>query len=255
MPHKPRLNRLIQLLEEGKPAFGAHVYNGNLDEIAHAATAGYDFVFIENEHVGMDFTQLKVSLQFFLNRKSIVDQGSLQANPTPLVRVAPNTGEMNQWVVKQTLDHGVYGVLLPKGGVRGSSPRRRARLPISSKERRRTSLGRTWLESPAAGARYWGLTVPEYYDSAGLWPLDPDGEIFLMAICESAKGVKNLPDILREVKGIGGVLAGPGDLSVTMGAAGNPQDPDVQEALLSILNTCKQYGVPCGAVSSTPGRT
>ena len=114
MPRNPRLNHLIELLEQGKPAFGAHVYNGNLDEIAHATTAGYDFVFIENEHVGMDFTQLRISLQFFLNRKSIHEQGSLQANPTPLVRVAPNTGEMNQWVVKQTLDHGVYGILLPK---------------------------------------------------------------------------------------------------------------------------------------------
>ena len=107
MPHNPRLNRLIELLEQEKPAFGTHVSNGNLDEIAHTATAGYDFVFIENEHVGMDFSQLRVSLQFFLNRRSILEQGSLQANPTPLVRVAPNTGEMNQWVLKQTLDHGV----------------------------------------------------------------------------------------------------------------------------------------------------
>ena len=83
MPHKPKLNRIIQLLEEGKPAFGTHVSNGNLDEIANATTAGYDFVFIENEHVGMDFSQLRVSLQFFLNRKNIHEQGSLQANPTP----------------------------------------------------------------------------------------------------------------------------------------------------------------------------
>ncbi len=251
MPRNPRLNRLIELLEEGKPAFGAHVYNGNLDEIAQATTADYDFVFIENEHVGMDFTQLKISLQFFLNRKSIHEQGSLQANPTPLVRVAPNTGEMNQWVVKQTLDHGVYGVLLPK--VESVEAAKAAVLACRYPQKR--DAEHPWGErgwSPGAAARYWGLTVPEYYDSAGLWPLDADGEIFLMAICESATGVKNLPDILREVKGIGGVLAGPGDLSVTMGAAGNPQDPDVQEALLSILNTCKKHGVPCGAVSGTP---
>ena len=251
MPHNPRLNRLIQLLEEEKPAFGAHVSNGNLDEIAHATTAGYDFVFIENEHVGMDFSQLRVSLQFFLNRKTILQQGSLQANPTPLVRVAPNTEEMNQWVVKQTLDHGVYGALLPK--VESVEAAKAAVLACRYPQKR--GAEHTWGErgwSPGAAARYWGLSVPDYYDSAGLWPLDADGEIFLMAICESAKGVKNLPDILREVKGIGGVLAGPGDLSVTMGAAGNPQDPEVQEALLSILNTCKQFGVPCGAVSSTP---
>ena len=147
MPHKPRLNRLIELLEQEKPAFGTHVSNGNLDEISHAATAGYDFVFIENEHVGMDFSQLRVSLQFFLNRKNIHEQGSLQANPTPLVRVAPNTEEMNQWVLKQTLDHGVYGALLPK--VESVEAARAAMLamPLPPEARRRASVGRTGLES------------------------------------------------------------------------------------------------------------
>ena len=83
MPHKPRLNRLIQLLEEGKPAFGAHVYNGNLDEIAHATTAGYDFVFVENEHVGMDFTQLKVSLQFSSIAKASTNRTACRPTPRP----------------------------------------------------------------------------------------------------------------------------------------------------------------------------
>ena len=31
MAHKPRLNKVIALLEEGKPAFGTFVSNGNLD--------------------------------------------------------------------------------------------------------------------------------------------------------------------------------------------------------------------------------
>ena len=251
MPHKPRLNRLIQLLEEEKPAFGTHVSNGNLDQIAQTTTAGYDFVFVENEHVGMDFSKLRVSLQFFLDRKSILQGGSLQANPTPFVRIAPNTEEMNQWVVKQTLDHGVYGVFLPK--VESVEAARAA--VLAARYPQKHGADQPWGErgwSPGTAARYWGLSVPEYYDSAGLWPLDPDGEISLIAICESYKGVQNLPDILSEVKGIAAVLAGPGDLSVTMGAAGNPQDPEVQEALSNILNTCKRFGVPCGAVSSTP---
>ena len=219
---------------------------------AHTATAGYDFVFIENEHVGMDFSQLRVSLQFFLDRKNIHEQGSLQANPTPLVRVAPNTEEMNQWVLKQTLDHGVYGALLPK--VESVEAARAAVLamPLPPEARRGASVGRAGLESRSRISLLGPYRTGILRSSAGLWPLDPDGEIFLVAICESAKGVQNLPDILREVQGIGGVLAGPGDLSVTMGSAGNPQDPDVQEALLSILNTCNRYGVPCGAVSSSP---
>ena len=251
MAHKPRLNKVIALLEEGKPAFGTFVSNGNLDGLAYAANAGYDFVFIENEHVGMDFSQLRISFQFLLSRGKIASQGNLQADPTPFVRVAPNTEEMNQWVLKQTLDHGAYGLLLPK--LESVEAARAAVLACRYQQRRGADnpLGeRGW--SPRAAADYWGLSVPDYYEAAGLWPLDQDGEVFLIAICESAKGVRNLPDILSQVKGIGGVLAGPGDLSVSMGAAGNGRDPEVQEALLSILDTCKKFGVACGGVAETP---
>ena len=251
MAHKPRLNKVIALLEEGKPAFGTFVSNGNLDGLAYAANAGYDFIFVENEHVGMDFPQLRISFQFLFSRGKIAAQGNLQADPTPFVRVAPNTEEMNQWVLKQTLDHGAYGLLLPK--LESVEAARAAVLACRYHQRKGADSPqgeRGW--SPTAAAHYWGLSVPDYYDAAGLWPLDQDGEVFLIAICESAKGVRNLPDILGQVKGIGGVLAGPGDLSVSMGAAGNGRNPEVQEALLSILATCKKFGVACGGVAETP---
>ena len=32
---------------------------------------------------------------------------------TPLVRIPPNGGEMNQWIAKQVLDIGVYGIIWP----------------------------------------------------------------------------------------------------------------------------------------------
>ncbi len=253
MAHQPRLNKMIGLLEQGKPAFGTFVSNGNLDALTYVADAGYDCVFIENEHAGMDFTNLRVSLQFLVSRKKIALQGNLQADPTPFVRVSPNSGEMNQWVLKQTLDHGVYGLLLPR--LESVEAARAAvttcRYPQKAGAGASEPVGeRGW--SPTAAARYWGLTVPEYYEAAGLWPLDPDGEVLLIPICESVMGVKNLPDILAEVKGIGAILAGPGDLSASIGAGGNVKDSRVQEALLSILDACKRHGVACGAIAGTP---
>src|SRR5688572_13516378 len=115
MARKPRLNRIIDLIEQGKPAYGTFVPNGDLDALTYATDADYDFVIIENEHEGMDFSNLRISLQFLLNRRKLVSQANLQASPTPLVRVSPNSSEftMNQWVFKQSLDHGVYGVVLP----------------------------------------------------------------------------------------------------------------------------------------------
>ena len=206
MVHKPRLNKLIQLLEEEKPAFGTFVSNGNLDALDTVTDAGYDFVIIENEHAGMNFTDLRISLQFFLNRKKVASKGNLQADPTPLVRVSPNAEEIanNQWVLKQTLDHGPYGVVLPRlESVEAAKAAVTAcRYNQRNDARDKEPPGeRGW--SPRMASRYWGLTVPEYYETADLWPLDPDGELLLMVICESVKGVKGLPDILNEVKGIG----------------------------------------------------
>ena len=67
-----------------------------------------------------------------------------------------------------------------------------------------------------------------------------------MALVETVKGVKNIGDILDQVKGIGAVFAGPGDLSIDMGLGGDAGGhADVQEALLKVLAACKQRGVAC----------
>ena len=80
---------------------------------------------------------------------------------------------------------------------------------------------------------------------ADLWPLNPEGDLFLLAIVEEKEGVENLPRILREVKGISAVWAGFGDLSVSLGYAGDYTHPKVEEAVQRILSTCLDYGVPC----------
>ena len=103
---------------------------------------------------------------------------------------------------------------------------------------------------------YWGLTAQEYYDAADVWPLDPDGELLLMGIVENVQGINNLPDILRQVKGIGAIWAGSGDLSVSMGFKGQSTHPDVEAGVQKILAICQDFGVPCATVA-TPfgGRT
>jgi 4-hydroxy-2-oxoheptanedioate aldolase len=54
-------------------------------------------------------------LQYFLNRQRLVEQGTLQPDVVPFVHIPPNAREAggNQWVIKQTLDTGVYGLVLP----------------------------------------------------------------------------------------------------------------------------------------------
>lgn len=254
MTSKTRLNKVIELLEEGKPAFGTIVNNGNIDELVRVAHAGYDFVVIENEHVGVDFGRLRISLQFLLSRNKLADQGNLQANPTPFVRISPNSEEIasNQWVIKQTLDHGPYGLVLPRmESVEAASASIRACRYVQLSDARDVAPEgeRGW--DPRVAAGYWGVSIQDYTRVADLWPLDPDGELLVVALCETARGVKNLPDILSQTQGIGMVWVATGDLAVSMGVGPNPRDPEVEDALLSSLEVCRRHGVPCAVVASS----
>ena len=242
-----RYNKVIDLLEQGKPVFcSGLVWNGNLDDLTYVADADYDMVIMEMEHEGFSFNNLRTSLQFILNRKRISGSGTVQADPVPLVRIPPNSRENSQWIIKQALDTGVYGLVLPHLNTVEDAHAAvvAARYPqVPGVADFEPEGQRGWWQRIAP--RYWGLTAQEYYDAADLWPLDPDGNMLLMGIVEEPEGVENLPDILRQEKGIGAIWAGPGDMSVAMGHRGNSAHPDVQANLLRILEACQNAGVPC----------
>ena len=242
-----RYNKVIDLLEQGKPVFcSGLVWNGNLDDLIYVADAEYDMVIMEMEHEGFSFNNLRTSLQFILNRKRISGSGTVQADPVPLVRIPPNSRENSQWIIKQALDTGVYGLVLPHLNTVEDAHAAvvAARYPqVPGVADFEPEGQRGWWQRIAP--RYWGLTAQEYYDAADLWPLDPDGNMLLMGIVEEPEGVDNLPDILRQEKGIGAIWAGPGDMSVAMGHRGDSAHPDVQANLLRILEACQNAGVPC----------
>ena len=99
MAEKMRYNKIIDLLEHGKPVFSTStVPNGSLDDLTYIADADYDAVIIEMEHEGFSFTTLRASLQVLLNRKRIAEKGNLQPDVVPMVRIPPNARERNQWV-------------------------------------------------------------------------------------------------------------------------------------------------------------
>src|SRR6185503_11265357 len=90
MAEKVRYNKIIDLLERGKPVFSTStVPNGNLDDLTYIADADYDAVIIEMEHEGFSFTTLRASLQVLLNRKRIAEKGNLQPDVVPMVRIPP----------------------------------------------------------------------------------------------------------------------------------------------------------------------
>ena len=112
MADLPRLNGVIRALEAGQHALTCFS-PPDVESAIALATAKYDAVVYEMEHNAYDIRAFRDCLQYMLNRRQIAQSGSLAPAVTPMVRIPPNGDEKNQWLAKQALDLGVYGVLWP----------------------------------------------------------------------------------------------------------------------------------------------
>jgi 4-hydroxy-2-oxoheptanedioate aldolase len=65
-------------------------------------------------------------------------------------------------------------------------------------------------------------------------------------MCEDVHAIDNLPEILREVPGVGVVLIGEGDLSQNLGHPRQYDHPAVVEAMTAIRRICQEHNVACG---------
>jgi 4-hydroxy-2-oxoheptanedioate aldolase len=246
MAETPRLNGAIRALEQGNAAFST--FSPLETGTAQALNAArYDAVVFEMEHNPYDVRALRDCMQYMLDRRQIWSAGSLAPAVTPIARVPANGGEMNQFLAKQVLDMGVYGVLWPhvstveeaRNAVTACRYPRPASVPLFEPAGQRG-------DGPKHAVPYWGVTYQEYYARADVWPLNPHGEILVGIMCEETRAIKNLPQMLEQVPGIGYVLIGEGDLSQELGVARQYDHPAVLSAVDDILAICKQYNVVCG---------
>jgi 4-hydroxy-2-oxoheptanedioate aldolase len=246
MAELPRLNKVIEALASGKPAFTSFCQADPETAIA-MATAKYDGIVFEMEHNPWDIRALRDSLQYMLNRGQIARAGSVAPAVTPMVRVPPNGAEKAQFQAKQALDLGVYGIVWPHistvdEAYNAVAACRYPRLKTAPRFEPAGIRG----DGPHTCSRYWGLTQQEYYKKAGVWPLDPEGEVLVMLMIEDTLAIENLDDILAKVPGIGLILIGEGDLSQELGFPRQYEHPQVLDAMSHIVKTCKKHKVAVG---------
>ena len=240
MGNIPKLNGVARALENYQVAFTTFSQMDIHSSIA-ISSSKFDGVIFEGEHSPWDVSSLRDSMQFLLDRREIVKNGSIAPGITPMVRIPANGEEMSQWHAKQALDAGVYAVLWPhistvEEAYNAVASCRYPRLKSAPLYEPRGIRG----DGPVRAARYWGLSQQEYYQKAGIWSLDPEGEILVVVQIEDTKGIENLDDILSNVPGIGVILIGEGDLGEEL------VFPLLLEAIAKILDICKKYGVAVG---------
>src|SRR5262249_34699192 len=147
----------------------------------------------EMEHNPWDVRALRDCLQYMLNRRQIATSASLAPSVTPMVRIPPNGGELNQTYAKQALDLGCYGVVWPhvdtvEQAHNAVAACRYPRLKTAPLYEPAGLRG----DGPTTAARYWGLQQQEYYSRADVWPLAKQGEILVMLMIEGTQGIANL---------------------------------------------------------------
>lgn len=246
MTEIPRLNGVVAALEAGRPTFTTFTTADIQAAISLSATR-YDGIVFEMEHNPWDIGALRDSLQYMLSRAQIASSGSVAPAVTPMVRIPPNGGEMAQWHAKQALDLGVYGVVWPhvssvEQAYNAVAACRYPRLDSAPLYEPAGIRG----DGPRHAVRYWGLSQQDYYRKADVWPLAPDGEIFVILMIEDTAGIESLADMLDNVPGIGAVLIGEGDLSQELGFPRQYDHPEVRDAMAKIVDTCKSRDVVVG---------
>jgi 4-hydroxy-2-oxoheptanedioate aldolase len=228
---KVRLNQIIEQLEQGKPAYATEHWQ-----------------LLEMEHGPYQIDQVTKILA------DLRPEGAARPKLTPIVRIPLEGDEVFKSTIKQVLDQGVMGVIVPHVRTAAEATRivEAMRYPPQRGAKYPQPAGiRGW--GPTRAARYWGLTPPEYAQRADVWPLNPDGELLAIAMIESRTAVNNIDAILK-VPGLGGILIGPADLSLSLGVGnpgGNPSAAEVEVATATVAKACAaQKAVTCGTFES-----
>jgi len=244
-----RINKCIELLENGQPIYYAESYGGYSEGKAMAQTWA-DYIIYNMEHRPLNFGLLREFMQ------GLVDGGptpSGHRTPT-VIAIVPVMGidavsfSGGSWMIQQVLAQGVHGVHL----VRARDPEavkrfvQAARYPIHKSAAEIVGEGLRGFGSHKFAAQIWGISEKEYLAKADVWPLNPDGELMLGIKIEDRHALENAEQSLM-VPGISFAEHGPRDMGLSYGYLEGRADPpvpaEVDSAGAKVLRLCKKHKI------------
>ena len=236
-----RLNTLIEQAEQGQIIFSGESYRMLPD--------------LEHDLFGLLRPESALA--------ALRPEGSTQPTLAPVVRIGMEAGHQDKHYVKQLLDVGLMGLILPQ-----VQTAEQVREFVSAMRYPPQQEGRWFGGDPEGGrgfqatraAEFWGVSQDEYARRAEVWPLDPEGELLAIAMIETKAAVENIEEIL-EVPGLGAILLAQADLSMSLGVgtpAANPSAPEVMAAVDQVAQACAAHRdrggkVICGRYQTPEG--
>lgn len=189
--------------------------------------------------------------------RKLLDDVAAQKSPegkllkAPIVRVPMYGSEPSAWAALQVMDLGAMGVVFQSIENRASAERVVASMRFPPQKGSKVSpVPRGTRSGAPRGGKTLVLSADELLKRADVWPLNPDGELMAIPMIETAEAVKNIDQILA-VPGIGAILVGSYDLSLSFGdgppkTGPKPYAADTEGAIQKIAQGCTRHKVVCG---------
>lgn len=216
-------NPLKRRLLDGQKAFGSWLHLAHAGATEAMASAGHDFLFIDNEHGPGSLQDTVLQLQV------------LAGTPVaPVVRVPWN----DPVYIKRMLDIGATSIMIPM---------------IETAEQARAAVSA--CRYPPRGIRGFGpwremgrgTDMADYIRSA-------HEDLLIIGQIESARAVENI-DAIAAVEGLDLLYIGPNDLSGSVGHFRAFEHPAVMKAIEQAFSGIRRAGKPAGIVPYGPHST
>ena len=246
----PRINKCIELLEQGQPIYTTRETKLTYETGLKHAQTWADVIRVEFEHAAFDTAGMGEFMR-----------GLRDGGPTPSGHLTPavvcslpsaciSVEEVayNAWQARHLLATGVHG-LLQIHARRPDAARAfvaTARYPMHTvgldhgiPEGLRGSGGQS------QAAAIWGLSEAEYVMRAEPWPLNPDGELMLGLKIEDRHCLPAAGET-AVTPGTSFAEWGPGDMSMSLGdPAGHdpPYKPEMMAAMNTVRAACHKAGI------------
>jgi len=199
-----------RLASSRDPCFGTWISSSSPVSLDVLKRMGFEWFMIDTEHAPVNPETLA----------AMVSQLGADG-PTPLVRV----GNVDQYLIKQALDAGSHGVLVPL---------------VSTEAQAKAAV--TFAKYPpdgvrgaaAAAASRYGMELSSYLRSA-------NAETLVGVQIETKEALENL-EAIAGVSGIDLLFVGPTDLTLSLGLLDDRKNPKVRDAMRAVIGACERHG-------------
>ncbi len=212
-----RENTLKQKLQDGKAAFGVMLTFPSAPMVEMLGHLGYDWILIDNEHGSVTVE----------NSEDMIRAAEL-TGMAPIVRPVSNKPE----IIAPFLDRGAWGVQIPH---------------VNTADEARAAVDA--VKYPLQGHRgVFSGGRPGEYGFAGNtaeYVEDANRNTLVCLMIEEAEAIENLEEMVA-VDGVDVFFIGSGDLSASMGYAGQQTHPEVQAMMERGITVIREAGKVAG---------